>query len=63
VDPWSPLCSKYTGEHRKRREGNERGIPMRPSLAQKKCFVTPDLRYSNPCKFKGRFSVLSQIFM
>src|SRR5438128_2012674 len=32
----------------RRREEHERGSPMRPSLAQKKCFVTADVCYAPP---------------
>jgi hypothetical protein len=70
LDPWSPLGSKYTGEHRNRREENERGIPMRPSLTQKKGFATAILRSANAwhCKpscgrWCGRFCLTEVSFL
>src|SRR4030095_3918903 len=62
LDSWSPLCSKYTGEHRNRREQNERGVPMRLSLAQKKGFATAILLSSDSWKYKGVLLLFSGRF-
>src|SRR5262247_1459850 len=58
VDPWSPLCPSIA-DHHGVDERSMRGVCPSSRAGTKLEFATPDLWSAIPCKFKGRFPLLS----